>query len=43
VAWHVFDRPPPIRFVALGAGANATARFTNFRLEAWKPVGVRGE
>ena len=37
VAWHVFDRPPPIRFVALGAGGKATVAFTNFRLEAWKP------
>ena len=38
VAWHVFNRPPPIRFVALGAGAKATVTFTNFRLEAWKPA-----
>lgn len=37
VAWHVFDRPPPIRFVGLGTGAKATVTFTNFRLEAWKP------
>jgi hypothetical protein len=40
VAWHVFDRPPPVRFVGLGAAGKATAAFTNFRVEAWRATGA---
>lgn len=41
VAWHVFDRTPPIQFVGLGSAPLATATFTQFRLESWQPAASR--
>ncbi|MEX0688325.1 MAG: FecR domain-containing protein [Pirellulales bacterium] len=43
VAWHVFDRPPPIRFVGLGAVSGAAATFTDFRVEVWRPTSATAE
>jgi hypothetical protein len=43
VAWRVYDQPPPIRFVGLGAFAGATANFTDFRVEVWRPASAAVE